>query len=420
MDRRATHNIPDQQTEPDASAPTQTPKPYGIAPYFGAGRKQLGWKVMIRRRGVLFERTFNARDFGGFDGARQAALALRDEIIRDNPLMSKREYCATLRSNNTSGVTGVHRVRDRTGEHWKACVHVPDGRRKTRQFSIAKYGEDGARRLAIEARRKLLALVEGTVSSHHPDVPEPGRDCPAVPYFDKVVRLAADDLRPNPLAPPVACEVIGVHLSHRKIRNSDGTFRSALYWIATMECGTDAQHNRLLTRYFSVLRHGDEEARRLAIEQRRAWEAQQARSEPYTVQRGGASEIKGVTRGRGIWVATICLPNRRTKTRHFAIAKYGEDEARRLAIEQQQAWEAQRARGERCAAPWANESGIRGIVRSGPYWQARVTLPDGRRKTRSFAFARFGEEGALQRAIKAQRELIEAYRADEQDSQTQP
>ncbi|MBI1906387.1 MAG: hypothetical protein HYS20_09170 [Rhodocyclales bacterium] len=117
----------------------------------------------------------------------QAALALRDEVDRETPLLSKREWCATLRTTNTSGVPGVRRVSDRTGEHW------------------------------------------------------------------------IKDKRPRP----------------------DGSYRVRPYWTAVIEREDGAP----LRRYFSVPRHGDSEARRLAIAQRQAWEAQRARGEPYTVQR---------------------------------------------------------------------------------------------------------------------------------------
>ncbi|MFN3985913.1 MAG: AP2/ERF family transcription factor [Rhodocyclaceae bacterium] len=421
MEQHTRPITPAAHTQPRTPAHTD-PKPYGISPYLDKGHEQRGWKLNIRRRGVLFYRSFNARDFGGLDGALQAALAVREEIIRDHPLMSKREWCATLRTTNTSGVPGVQRVRDRTGEHWKAKVNFPDGHQKTRQFSINKYGGDGAHRLAIEARRKLLALVEGTVAMHHPDVPEPDHDDPAIPHFDQVVRVAADDLGPNPLAPPVACEVVGVHLTHIKDKkpSPDGSFRVTPYWTATMELSTESDRSRPLRRYFSVLRYGDEEARRLAIAQRHAWEAQQARGEAYTVQRGGTSGVKGVVRGPDAWLARVRLPNGRVKTRSFAIRKHGDEEARRLAAAQHQTWEAQLARGEPVSTAWASESGVPGIVRSGPNWQVNVVLPDGRLKTRSFAFSRYGQADALQRAIEAQKELIETYRADDKSDQAHP
>ncbi|MBI1907209.1 MAG: AP2 domain-containing protein [Rhodocyclales bacterium] len=313
---------------------TPANKPYGISPYWGEGRKQRGWKLDIRRRGVMFHRSFNARDYGGLDGALQAALALRDEIDREHPLMSKREWCATLRSTNTSGVPGVpgvSRVSDRTGEHWKAHVYLSDGRQKTRQFSIAKYGEDRAYQLAVEARHKLLALVEGTAPACAPA----RHDNPPVVDFDEVLRQPTRlDPQPNPYASPIACEVVGVHLTHVKDKRPrpDGSHQVTSYWTAVIE----REDGTPLRRYFSVPRHGDEEARRRAIAQRQAWEAQRARGEPYTARSGaaaGASGVIGVYRHDTGWRACITLPDGRIKTRYFAIHKYGDEGARQRAIE---------------------------------------------------------------------------------------
>lgn len=299
----------------------------GLFPYLNPQGAHLGWQIKIRRRGILFHRSFNARDHGGMDGALQAALALRDEIDRHYPVMSKREWSVTLRSTNTSGVPGVLRVQDRTGEHWKARVHLPDGRVRTRQFSIAKYGDEAAYQLAVAARRKLLALLEGMAPGY-----APRDDAPPVADFDAVLRAPARlTPEPNPFAPAPACEVIGVHLTHVKDKRPgpDGRYALTPYWTAVIE----REHGAPLRRYFSVLRYGDETARRLAIEQRQAWEAQQARGEPYTVQRGGASGIKGVLRHHGVWLARLHLSDGRVKTRSFAIGKHGEEGARQRAIE---------------------------------------------------------------------------------------
>ncbi|MBI1906574.1 MAG: AP2 domain-containing protein [Rhodocyclales bacterium] len=307
---------------------TPADKPYGIFPYLNREGVHIGWRLTIRRRGILFHRSFHARDFGGLDGALQAALALRDEINREHPVMSKREWCATLRTTNTSGVPGVSRVSDRTGEHWKARVHLSDGRVRTRQFSIAKYGDDQAYRLAVEARRKLLALVEGTA----PGYARLRRNDQPVKDFDAVLRPPAYlNPEPNPYAPPPACEVMGVHLTHVKDKRPrlDGSHQVTSYWTAVIEREDGAP----LRRYFSVPRHGDEKARRLAIAQRAAWEAQRARGEPYTVQRGGASGVKGVLRSGAVWLARIRMPDGRIKTRSVAIQKYGDEGARQRAIE---------------------------------------------------------------------------------------
>lgn len=310
---------------------TPANQPHDIVPYLNREGVHIGWRLNIHRRGIRFQRSFNARDFGGLDGALQAALALRDEIDREHPVMSKREWCATLRSTNTSGVPGVFHVRDHTGEHWKARVQLPDGRLKTHQLSVTKYGDDRAYQLAVEARRKMLALVEGTAPGYAQSRDSDHRDV----HFDAVVRQPARlNPQPNPYAPPPACEVMGVRLAHVRSKqpSPDGSFAVTPYWKAVIE----REDGTVLSRYFSVPRHGDEEARRLAIEQRQAWEAQRARGEPYTARSGaaaGASGVIGVYRRDRGWLACITLPDGRTTSRSFSINKYGDEGARQRAIE---------------------------------------------------------------------------------------
>lgn len=244
------------------------PAPYGICAYRRGG-VQVGWKVSIRRRGAVFNRQFAASAWGGLDEAFRAAIALRDEINRAHPFLTRRERCATLSSKNRSGVPGVSRVLCGTGEYWKATVCI-DGHTKARWFSVRKYGDDGAFERAVEARRRLLSQVEGTMARHpqaRQVAPADTMDC------DEVVRQPTGRNRaPNPYALRKR-EILGVHLTRVKTTSTDGTVTVTPYWTAVME----EQKGRPVRRYFSIARYGEDDAKRLAIEQRRAWEAQRGR-----------------------------------------------------------------------------------------------------------------------------------------------
>nr|WP_253946046.1 AP2 domain-containing protein [Niveibacterium sp. COAC-50] len=44
---------------------------------------------------------------------------------------------------------------------WVASWPLPDGRRKRVKFSVKKYGEDGAFKMALKARKDALKKLEG-------------------------------------------------------------------------------------------------------------------------------------------------------------------------------------------------------------------------------------------------------------------
>lgn len=141
------------------------------------------------------------------------------------------------------------------------------GRKRSKTFSVRKYGEEEAFRLAVEARRTLLAAASmGDVGAAEPD-----RDTGTTANGkDDLLRApAGSNVLPNPYA-TFSCEVRGVFLRLNTWRRKDGTVTVTPRWVAAM----NTPDGRYLRRHFSVPRFGDETARRMAIEQRRIWEAE--------------------------------------------------------------------------------------------------------------------------------------------------
>jgi hypothetical protein len=75
-----------------------------------------------------------------------------------------------LRSNNTSGITGVYRYAKsfklKNGEvkqnwYWEATWPIENSQQSHLSFSVNEYGEDKARRLAIRTRKIALQNLEG-------------------------------------------------------------------------------------------------------------------------------------------------------------------------------------------------------------------------------------------------------------------
>ena len=249
---------------PDATPEAKPqPKLYGIRPYRRSGGVTVGWLVSINRRGYCVNRSFLAKKFGGMVQALQAAIAFRDEVNQKFRPLTKREQCAVLRCNNTSGIPGV--IRTTTGE-WKARILFADGRCKSKQFSIHLYGEDEARRRAIQARAELLAMVEGHALHHEEmrniSLPEPS----TVP--DVVILPHKEKPASNPFEHPRRNKLPGVGTVNIKTLLINGQTVVTKYRVAIFK-KPDGLPKR---RYFSVTQYGEEDAFLLAVEQRQAWE----------------------------------------------------------------------------------------------------------------------------------------------------
>jgi hypothetical protein len=105
------------------------------------------------------------------------------------------------------------------------------------------------------------------------------------------------------------------------------------------------------------------------------------------------------------WLAEYKSPDQRRKHKSFSIAQYGEEEAMRMAIAQQAAWQQvppplaprQRARN----SPVSNVQRLiqhgktrQGALTQNPLWEVRYTWPDGRRQRKTFSEKRYGEASA--------------------------
>ena len=144
---------------------------YGVTRVDNAHSRTHGWMVTIQRRGVIYRKQFSDGVFGGKARSLAAARAWRDEIVARHPPLSKREHAQILKKNNKSGVVGVCRcyASDKSGSKdagkrwfWVASWVLPDGRARRAKFSVNKYGEEEAFRLAVKARRGALRQMEGS------------------------------------------------------------------------------------------------------------------------------------------------------------------------------------------------------------------------------------------------------------------
>lgn len=121
-----------------------------------------GYYVRLTRNGKTQYKFFPDKSTGGKRAARRAAKEYEAELIQDAASLKRRPRKPSVR--NTSGKVGVSRTRYGTGpdsaEYWQAAWVDGRGTRKSAKYSIKKYGEEKAKRLALKARREGLLARE--------------------------------------------------------------------------------------------------------------------------------------------------------------------------------------------------------------------------------------------------------------------
>ncbi len=128
------------------------------------------WRVRFSRRGIMYAKTFYDLACGGSKKAKAQAIAWRDERLAELKALTVLEFHKQKRSNNVSGVPGVHfhkRPEQPLG-FWQAKIRFHDGKSRAKSFSVLKFGEKDAYRLAVAARSDLLESVKNGPYLHHP------------------------------------------------------------------------------------------------------------------------------------------------------------------------------------------------------------------------------------------------------------
>jgi hypothetical protein len=126
-----------------------------------------GFFVRLTRRRKIHSAFFPDRKHGGREQAFAAAqvhyLKLREKLGLPRQ-RSRRWNSQIVRRRGRSGIYGVQRVIDRRTKPWRKywrAIWSPElGKVRRRQFSIRKYGETKAKKLAMRARREGLRSVK--------------------------------------------------------------------------------------------------------------------------------------------------------------------------------------------------------------------------------------------------------------------
>lgn len=134
----------------------------GIVRIANSPNHKPGWQVKIRRQGEQHHRYFADADYGGKRASLRAAIRHRNKIVKQLPLLTRRERSNIPMKTNSSGIVGVYRrikaVR-RGRRRWDYAVWTASGsprphERKVKDFYVHMWGERVAKFLAIEQREK--------------------------------------------------------------------------------------------------------------------------------------------------------------------------------------------------------------------------------------------------------------------------
>lgn len=149
---------------------SRTNSTYGISRVDNHVSRTHGWLVTIQRRGVIYRKHFSDGTYGGKQKSYVAAKAYRDEVIEKHPPFTMKEYSNIVKKSNRSGVVGVCRYcasetrglpEEQQRWFWVASWPLPSGQRKRVKFAVNKYGEEGAFKMALKARRDAMRQLEG-------------------------------------------------------------------------------------------------------------------------------------------------------------------------------------------------------------------------------------------------------------------
>ncbi len=137
-------------------------------------RNTHGWYVRVKFNRQNHTKFFTDNVHGGKDSALDAAVRWRNQKERElGKPRTDRIVIASFPGNNT-GYTGVIRTKQWTGARDKNGNPLPNyadiysvtwspepGFVRRTSFSVGKYGEEGARRRAIELRKRMERQIYG-------------------------------------------------------------------------------------------------------------------------------------------------------------------------------------------------------------------------------------------------------------------
>lgn len=133
---------------------------------------QHGWWVRFRHKVNPFQHFFNDHEYGGKDNGLAMAIRVRDALKSQYLNDHRTAYVISGEKSSTrrsaSGILGVSRTsyietrnaKEYLVENWQATWPTENGKSANRSFSVKKYGEEGAFKLALKAREEGVAKLK--------------------------------------------------------------------------------------------------------------------------------------------------------------------------------------------------------------------------------------------------------------------
>jgi len=113
---------------------------------------QVGFVVRLNRRGKRVYSIFNFSQYPSKAATKKAAAAYAKKLDREFPRLSRQEL-AMVRGKKNSGVRRVvNRTAGRDYAFWEASWSPRANQVKRVKFSVKKYGNEQAKKLAVSAR----------------------------------------------------------------------------------------------------------------------------------------------------------------------------------------------------------------------------------------------------------------------------
>lgn len=127
------------------------------------GKNGKRFRILINHKKKIIQEYFYFRDAAAEAKTKKLAIARWRELREIYPVITKRSFREIPRNPTSSRIIGVtritHEVKGYEYEFWKAAWTTLRGKRLSRVFSVNKYGERKAKKLAIEARKEALDKI---------------------------------------------------------------------------------------------------------------------------------------------------------------------------------------------------------------------------------------------------------------------
>ena len=127
-------------------------------------QRQKRFRIVISRDGKPTQRYFYFTDSESEADALERAKQTWTELRATMPIVTRRVNAQIERRKSPTGIIGVRRITTTTKGHdydcWIAVYTDARGQRRTKSFSINKFGEDDAKKRAIQTRIEALSQLQ--------------------------------------------------------------------------------------------------------------------------------------------------------------------------------------------------------------------------------------------------------------------